>query len=88
MLGPTVEFLTSPQDKEAPFWVISGTIPPGVFVLPHSHADPEVCHAAILLQEFLATAELLPAVSESRVGNAASTAGSSTRNTAPPSWLL
>ena len=39
LFGPTVEFLTSPQDAQNGFCVLLGTIPPGVFVPPHSHAD-------------------------------------------------
>jgi quercetin dioxygenase-like cupin family protein len=41
VLGPTVEFLTSPNDKDALYCVILGTIPPGVSVPLHSHADVE-----------------------------------------------
>jgi hypothetical protein len=39
LFGPTVEFLTSPQEAQNGFCVLLGTIPPGVFVPPHSHAD-------------------------------------------------
>lgn len=41
LFGPTVEFLTSPQDAQSDFCVLRGTIPPGVSVPPHSHADTE-----------------------------------------------
>ena len=40
VLGPTIQFLTAPDDESAPC-VMRGTIPPGVDVLLHSHADPE-----------------------------------------------
>ena len=40
VLGPTIQFLTSPDDAAAPC-VMRGTIPPGVAVPMHSHADPE-----------------------------------------------
>jgi quercetin dioxygenase-like cupin family protein len=41
VLGPTVEFLTAPSEKDAEFCVMRGTIPPGVSVPLHSHADFE-----------------------------------------------
>lgn len=37
-LGPVLEFLTGTQISPC---IIRGTIPPGVFVPLHSHADPE-----------------------------------------------
>ncbi|MBE3560316.1 MAG: cupin domain-containing protein [Ktedonobacteraceae bacterium] len=40
-LGPTVEFLTSPDDEHNDFCVLKGTIPPGGFVPLHAHADTE-----------------------------------------------
>ena len=39
--GPTVEFLTSPDDEQNDFCVLKGTIPPGVSVPLHSHRDTE-----------------------------------------------
>jgi quercetin dioxygenase-like cupin family protein len=41
LFGPTVEFLTSPQDAQNDFCVLRGTISPGVFVPLHSHPDTE-----------------------------------------------
>jgi quercetin dioxygenase-like cupin family protein len=41
VLGPTVEFLTSPEESGAIYCVMIGTIPPGVSVPLHSHADVE-----------------------------------------------
>jgi hypothetical protein len=41
LLGPTVEFLTSPEDPQNDFCVIRGTVPPGVSVPLPSHADTE-----------------------------------------------
>jgi quercetin dioxygenase-like cupin family protein len=41
LLGPTVEFLTSPQEKGIDFCVLRGVIPPGVSVPLHSHPDTE-----------------------------------------------
>jgi quercetin dioxygenase-like cupin family protein len=41
VLGPTVEFLASPNQTDAPYCVILGTIPPGVSIPLHSHADVE-----------------------------------------------
>jgi len=38
--GPTVEFLTSPQEASIDFCVLKGVIPPGVSVPLHSHPDP------------------------------------------------
>ena len=40
VLGPTLEYITSPDDRDAPL-VVRGTIPPGASVPLHSHADPE-----------------------------------------------
>jgi quercetin dioxygenase-like cupin family protein len=41
VLGPTIQFLTSPDEgKDAPC-VMRGTIPPDGVVPLHSHADPE-----------------------------------------------
>jgi quercetin dioxygenase-like cupin family protein len=41
LLGPTVEFLTSPQEPSIDFCVLRGVIPPGVSVPLHSHPDTE-----------------------------------------------
>jgi quercetin dioxygenase-like cupin family protein len=41
LLGPTVEFLTSPQEANIDFCVLRGVIPPGVSVPLHSHPDTE-----------------------------------------------
>jgi quercetin dioxygenase-like cupin family protein len=41
VFGPTVEFLTSPEDTQSDFCVMRGTIPPGGFVPLHSHPDVE-----------------------------------------------
>jgi quercetin dioxygenase-like cupin family protein len=41
VFGPTVEFLTSPDDPDAAFCVMRGVVPPGVTVPLHSHHDPE-----------------------------------------------
>ena len=40
VLGPTIQFVTSPADTGAPC-VMRGTIPPGVSIPLHSHGDPE-----------------------------------------------
>jgi quercetin dioxygenase-like cupin family protein len=39
--GPTVEFLTSPEDEHNDFCVLKGMIPPGGSVPLHSHPDTE-----------------------------------------------
>lgn len=39
LFGPTVEFLTSPQDTESDFCVLKGTIPRNPSVPIHSHPD-------------------------------------------------
>jgi quercetin dioxygenase-like cupin family protein len=39
--GPTVEFLTSPDDEQNDFCVLKGTIPSKVSVPLHSHPDTE-----------------------------------------------
>jgi len=41
VLGPTIEFLTSPSEDGAGYCVMRGTIPPGVSVPLHSHPDAE-----------------------------------------------
>jgi hypothetical protein len=41
LLGPTVEFLTSPQEPRIDFCVLRGVIPPSVSVPLHSHPDTE-----------------------------------------------
>jgi quercetin dioxygenase-like cupin family protein len=41
VFGPIVEFLTSPDEPDAIYCVLIGTIPPGVSVPLHSHADVE-----------------------------------------------
>jgi quercetin dioxygenase-like cupin family protein len=41
VLGPTVELLTLPEEEDAAYCAIIGTIPPNVCVPLHSHADPE-----------------------------------------------
>jgi quercetin dioxygenase-like cupin family protein len=40
-LGPTIEFLTSPEDEQNEFCVQKAIIAPGGFVPLHSHADIE-----------------------------------------------
>ena len=41
LFGPTIEFLTSPQDSESDFCILRGTIPDNVQVPIHSHPDTE-----------------------------------------------
>jgi quercetin dioxygenase-like cupin family protein len=41
VLGPAIEFLTSPENTDLPYCVMIGTIPPGVSVPLHSHNDVE-----------------------------------------------
>jgi quercetin dioxygenase-like cupin family protein len=41
LFGPTVEYLTSPEDEHNDFCVLKGTIPPSASVPLHSHADTE-----------------------------------------------
>ncbi|HEX3643561.1 MAG TPA: cupin domain-containing protein, partial [Ktedonobacteraceae bacterium] len=41
IFGPTLEFLTSPEETQENFCVLKGIIPPGVFVPLHSHPDTE-----------------------------------------------
>ena len=40
VLGPTIQFLTQPEELNAPC-IMRGTIPAGVSIPLHSHADPE-----------------------------------------------
>jgi quercetin dioxygenase-like cupin family protein len=39
--GPTLEFLTLPEEAENDFCVLRGVIPPGIAVPLHSHPDTE-----------------------------------------------
>ena len=41
LTGPSVEFLTSPQETGTDFCLLRGVIPPGVSVPLHSHPDTE-----------------------------------------------
>jgi mannose-6-phosphate isomerase-like protein (cupin superfamily) len=41
VLGPTIQFLTEPEEDDLWPCVMRGTIPPGVVIPMHSHADPE-----------------------------------------------
>ena len=41
VFGPTLEFISGPDDPGADFWVMRGVVPPGVVVPLHSHNDAE-----------------------------------------------
>ena len=41
VFGPTLEFVSGPDDPAAAFWVMRGVVPPGVVVPLHSHDDAE-----------------------------------------------
>ena len=41
VFGPTVEFVSGPDDPGADFWVMRGVVPSGVTVPLHSHDDAE-----------------------------------------------
>ena len=41
VFGPTLEFISGPDDPSADFWVMRGVVPPGVAVPLHSHDDAE-----------------------------------------------
>src|ERR1700758_2974996 len=41
VFGPTLEFISGPDDPAAGFWVMRGVVPPGVVVPLHSHDDAE-----------------------------------------------
>jgi quercetin dioxygenase-like cupin family protein len=41
LFGPTLEFLTWPEDEHNDFCALKGTIPPDVYVPVHSHPDTE-----------------------------------------------
>jgi quercetin dioxygenase-like cupin family protein len=41
VFGPTVEFVSGPEDPGADFCVMRGVVPPGVVVPLHSHDDDE-----------------------------------------------
>ncbi len=41
ILGPTIQVLTPPEADDAWPYLMRGTIPPGVVIPMHAHADPE-----------------------------------------------
>jgi hypothetical protein len=41
LFGPTLEFMTSPDDEHNDFCALRGTIPPDGYVPLHSHPDTE-----------------------------------------------
>ena len=41
VFGPSVEFVSGPDDPRADFWVMRGVVPPGVTVPLHRHDDAE-----------------------------------------------
>ena len=41
VLGPTIQVLTPPEADDAWPCLMRGTIPPGMFIPMHAHADPE-----------------------------------------------
>jgi quercetin dioxygenase-like cupin family protein len=41
LFGPTVEFLTSPDEAHGDFCVLRGVVPPGAVIPLHSHDDAE-----------------------------------------------
>jgi quercetin dioxygenase-like cupin family protein len=42
VLGVLLQFLATPEQINDPITVMRGTVPPGVIIPLHSHADPEV----------------------------------------------
>jgi hypothetical protein len=51
--GPTIEFLTSPDDEHDEFRVMRGVIPPGAVIPLHSHDDPEDFYIVAGARQFL-----------------------------------
>ena len=41
LFGPTVEFMTSPDEAHGDFCVLRGVVPPGAVIPLHSHDDAE-----------------------------------------------
>lgn len=41
VFGPTLEFVSGPNDPAVDFWVMRGVVPPGVAVPLHRHDDAE-----------------------------------------------
>jgi len=41
VLGPTIQFVTNPDEEEGGPCIMRGTVPPGVVIPLHRHADPE-----------------------------------------------
>ena len=57
VLGPTVEFLTTPDDSGNSFSVMRGVVPPGVAVPLHSHDDAEAFFIVAGTQQVLTQGE-------------------------------
>ena len=57
VLGPTVEFLTTPDDSGNSFSVMRGVVPPGVVVPLHSHDDAEAFFIVAGTQQVLTQGE-------------------------------
>ena len=53
VLGPTIEFLTSPDEADDGLSVMRGVIPPGVVVPIHSHDDAEAFYILAGTQQVL-----------------------------------
>jgi hypothetical protein len=58
VLGPIVEFFTQPAGDDRMPCTMRGTIPPGITVPIHSHADPEIYVAVSGTVEALTRADL------------------------------
>ena len=57
VLGPTVEFLTTPDDSGDGFSIMRGVVPPGVVVPLHSHDDAEAFFIVAGTQQVLTQGE-------------------------------
>jgi quercetin dioxygenase-like cupin family protein len=53
VLGPTIEFLTSPEEADDGLCVMRGVIPPGMVVPIHSHDDAEAFYILAGAQQVL-----------------------------------
>jgi quercetin dioxygenase-like cupin family protein len=69
VFGPTVEFLTSPDEAQGEFCVMRGVIPPGAVIPLHSHDDPEDFYIVAGAQQVLVRGPEGPEWSDAHTGD-------------------
>jgi quercetin dioxygenase-like cupin family protein len=69
LFGPTVEFLTSPDDAHDDFCVMRGVVPPGAVIPLHSHDDTETFFIVAGAQQVLVQGAQGPEWSDAHAGD-------------------